>query len=65
MIIDAGGKGGSDFNPKGKSDGEIMRFCQVCTHLDVLCCALDLPTHLMLSCNCFGGFMGCGLLVVP
>ena len=22
------GKGGSDFNPKGKSDGEIMRFCQ-------------------------------------
>ncbi len=23
-----GGKGGSDFNPKGKSDGEVMRFCQ-------------------------------------
>ncbi|MEB6548496.1 NADP-specific glutamate dehydrogenase [Heyndrickxia sporothermodurans] len=23
-----GGKGGSDFDPKGKSDGEIMRFCQ-------------------------------------
>ncbi len=23
-----GGKGGSDFNPKGKSDTEIMRFCQ-------------------------------------
>ncbi|MDY0210845.1 MAG: NADP-specific glutamate dehydrogenase [Acholeplasma sp.] len=23
-----GGKGGSDFNPTGKSDGEIMRFCQ-------------------------------------
>ncbi len=23
-----GGKGGSDFNPKGKSDYEIMRFCQ-------------------------------------
>lgn len=23
-----GGKGGSDFNPKGKSDKEIMRFCQ-------------------------------------
>lgn len=23
-----GGKGGSDFNPKGKSDNEIMRFCQ-------------------------------------
>lgn len=23
-----GGKGGSDFNPKGKSKGEVMRFCQ-------------------------------------
>ena len=23
-----GGKGGSDFNPQGKSEGEIMRFCQ-------------------------------------
>ncbi|WEF12200.1 NADP-specific glutamate dehydrogenase [Pectobacterium actinidiae] len=23
-----GGKGGSDFNPKGKSQGEVMRFCQ-------------------------------------
>jgi len=23
-----GAKGGSDFNPKGKSDGEVMRFCQ-------------------------------------
>jgi len=23
-----GGKGGSDFNPKGRSDREIMRFCQ-------------------------------------
>jgi glutamate dehydrogenase (NADP+) len=23
-----GGKGGSDFDPKGKSDAEIMRFCQ-------------------------------------
>src|SRR5215208_7413071 len=30
-IIDLGvgaGKGGSDFDPKGKSDGEVMRFCQ-------------------------------------
>jgi len=25
---DGGGKGGSDFDPKGKSDGEVMRFCQ-------------------------------------
>jgi len=23
-----GGKGGSDFNPRGKSDNEVMRFCQ-------------------------------------
>lgn len=23
-----GGKGGADFNPKGKSDSEVMRFCQ-------------------------------------
>jgi glutamate dehydrogenase/leucine dehydrogenase len=23
-----GGKGGSDFNPKGRSDNEVMRFCQ-------------------------------------
>ena len=33
-----GGKGGSDFDPKGKSDGEIMRFCQsfmteLCRHI--------------------------------
>jgi glutamate dehydrogenase (NADP+) len=33
-----GGKGGADFNPKGKSDGEIMRFCQsfmteLCKHI--------------------------------
>ncbi len=23
-----GAKGGSDFDPRGKSDGEVMRFCQ-------------------------------------
>ena len=23
-----GGKGGANFNPKGKSDNEVMRFCQ-------------------------------------
>ena len=33
-----GGKGGSDFNPRGRSDGEIMRFCQsfmteLCRHI--------------------------------
>jgi glutamate dehydrogenase (NADP+) len=26
-----GGKGGSDFDPKDKSDGEVMRFCQALT----------------------------------
>lgn len=26
-----GGKGGSDFNPKGKSNAEVMRFCQAFT----------------------------------
>ena len=33
-----GGKGGADFNPKGKSDNEVMRFCQsfmteLCQHI--------------------------------
>ena len=33
-----GGKGGADFDPKGKSDGDIMRFCQsfmteLCKHI--------------------------------
>lgn len=27
-IMMGGGKGGSDFDPKGKSDNEVMRFCQ-------------------------------------
>ncbi len=27
-LMIGGGKGGSDFNPKGRSDAEIMRFCQ-------------------------------------
>ncbi|MCC6400990.1 MAG: glutamate dehydrogenase, partial [Flavobacteriales bacterium] len=27
-----GGKGGSDFDPTGKSDGEVMRFCQALMH---------------------------------
>jgi glutamate dehydrogenase (NADP+) len=40
-----GGKGGSDFDPKGKSDGEIMRFCQsfmteLCKHIGADC---DVP----------------------
>ena len=28
MLPMGGGKGGADFDPRGKSDGEIMRFCQ-------------------------------------
>ncbi|MCC8068207.1 MAG: NADP-specific glutamate dehydrogenase [Ruminococcus sp.] len=40
-----GGKGGSDFDPKGKSDGEVMRFCQsfmteLCKHIGPDC---DVP----------------------
>jgi len=40
-----GGKGGSDFDPRGKSDGEIMRFCQsfmteLCRHIGA---DLDVP----------------------
>jgi glutamate dehydrogenase (NADP+) len=27
-LMMGGAKGGSDFDPKGKSDGEVMRFCQ-------------------------------------
>jgi len=27
-LMMGGGKGGSDFNPKGKTDAEVMRFCQ-------------------------------------
>jgi len=27
-LMMGGGKGGADFDPKGKSDGEVMRFCQ-------------------------------------
>jgi len=29
MLPMGGGKGGSDFNPKGKSDAEVMRFLPV------------------------------------
>ena len=36
-----GAKGGSDFDPKGKSDGEIMRFCQ--SFMTELCKYVDVP----------------------
>ena len=37
-IMMGGGKGGSDFDPKGRSDNEVMRFCQsfmteLCKHI--------------------------------
>jgi len=37
-LMMGGGKGGSDFDPKGKSDAEVMRFCQsfmteLCKHI--------------------------------
>jgi glutamate dehydrogenase (NADP+) len=37
-LMMGGGKGGSDFDPKGKSDDEVMRFCQslmteLCRHI--------------------------------
>lgn len=37
-LMIGGAKGGSDFDPKGKSDGEVMRFCQsfmtgLCMHI--------------------------------
>ncbi len=37
-LMMGGGKGGSDFDPKGKSDNEVMRFCQsfmteLCRHI--------------------------------
>jgi glutamate dehydrogenase (NADP+) len=37
-LMMGGSKGGSDFDPKGKSDGEVMRFCQsfmteLCKHI--------------------------------
>ncbi|MBO7148267.1 MAG: NADP-specific glutamate dehydrogenase, partial [Clostridia bacterium] len=40
-----GGKGGSDFDPRGRSDGEIMRFCQsFMTELSKYICAdTDVP----------------------
>jgi glutamate dehydrogenase (NADP+) len=37
-----GGKGGSDFDPKGKSDNEVMRFCQ--SFMTELCCHIGPDT---------------------
>lgn len=47
-----GGKGGSDFNPKGKSDGEVMRFCQALM--------LELHRHLGSDTDIPAGDIGVG-----
>lgn len=47
-----GGKGGSDFDPKGKSDGEVMRFCQALV--------LELYRHLGSNTDVPAGDIGVG-----
>ncbi len=47
-----GGKGGSDFNPKGKSDGEVMRFCQSFM--------MELWRHIGADCDVPAGDIGVG-----
>lgn len=47
-----GGKGGSDFNPRGKSDGELMRFCQSFV--------TGLYKHIGPNLDCPAGDLGCG-----
>ena len=41
-LMMGGGKGGSDFDPKGKSDNEVMRFCQ--SFMTELCKYIDADT---------------------
>jgi len=47
-----GGKGGADFNPKGKSDGEVMRFCQSFM--------MELWRHIGHDCDVPAGDIGVG-----
>ena len=47
-----GGKGGSDFDPKGKSDNEIMRFCQSFM--------TELYRHIGADCDVPAGDIGVG-----
>lgn len=47
-----GGKGGSDFDPKGKSDGEVMRFCQAFMN--------ELVNHIGPDCDVPAGDIGVG-----
>ena len=47
-----GGKGGSDFDPKGKSDAEVMRFCQSFM--------MELWRHIGHNCDVPAGDIGVG-----
>lgn len=47
-----GGKGGSDFNPKGKSDNEVMKFCQSFI--------TELSRHIGADCDIPAGDIGVG-----
>ena len=47
-----GGKGGSDFDPKGKSDNEVMRFCQSFI--------TELWRHINADCDVPAGDIGVG-----
>ncbi len=47
-----GGKGGSDFDPKGKSDNEVMRFCQSLM--------TELFRHIGANCDVPAGDIGVG-----
>ncbi|DAC29596.1 MAG: NADP-specific glutamate dehydrogenase [Euryarchaeota archaeon] len=47
-----GGKGGADFNPKGKSDDEVMRFCQSFM--------MELWRHIGQDCDVPAGDIGVG-----
>jgi glutamate dehydrogenase (NADP+) len=47
-----GGKGGSDFDPKGKSDAEVMRFCQSFM--------MELWRHIGANCDIPAGDIGVG-----
>lgn len=47
-----GGKGGADFNPKGKSDDEVMRFCQSFM--------MELWRHIGHNCDVPAGDIGVG-----
>ena len=51
-LLMGGGKGGSDFNPRGKSDNEIMNFCQSFM--------LELSKHIGASTDVPAGDIGVG-----